>query len=139
VAELGASVEWILETHVHADHLSAAPYLKGKLGGKIGIGQHITSAAVFGKLFNAEPEMARDGSQFDHLFSDNEEFQIGTLSCRAMHTPGHTPACMTYVSATRARAPPLSATPCSCRTTAPPAATSPAAMPARCSAPSTGC
>lgn len=97
VAELGASVEWILETHVHADHLTAAPYLKDKLGGKIGIGQHITTVQrVFGGLFNAEPEMARDGSQFDHLFSDNESFHIGTLSCRALHTPGHTPACMTY-------------------------------------------
>lgn len=98
VAELGASVEWILETHVHADHLTAAPYLKDKLGGKIGIGQHITTVQrVFGGLFNVEAEMARDGSQFDHLFADNEEFHIGTLSCRAMHTPGHTPACMTYL------------------------------------------
>jgi len=98
VAELGASVAWILETHVHADHLTAAPYLKDKLGGQIGIGQHITAVQrVFGGLFNAEAEMARDGSQFDHLFSDNEIFHIGSLSCRAMHTPGHTPACMTYL------------------------------------------
>lgn len=98
VAELGATVAWILETHVHADHLTAAPYLKEKLGGKIGIGQHITAVQrVFGGLFNVEPEMARDGSQFDHLFADDEAFNIGSLNCRAMHTPGHTPACMTYL------------------------------------------
>ncbi len=98
VAELGARVAWILETHVHADHLTAAPYLKDKLGGKIGIGQHIaTVQQVFGKLFNAEAAMARDGSQFDHLFANDEVFSIGTLACRALHTPGHTPACMTYV------------------------------------------
>jgi len=98
VTELGASVAWILETHVHADHLTAAPYLKQQLGGKTGIGQHIaTVQQVFGKLFNAEPDMARDGSQFDHLFANDELFSIGALSCRALHTPGHTPACMTYV------------------------------------------
>lgn len=98
VRELGATVEWILETHVHADHLSAAPYLKEHVGGKVGIGQHITTVQqVFGKLFNAGRDFARDGSQFDHLFADEEAFNIGTLKCRAMHTPGHTPACMTYV------------------------------------------
>lgn len=98
VRELGATVEWILETHVHADHLSAAPYLKQHLGGKVGIGQHITTVQqVFGKLFNAGKNFARDGSQFDHLFADEEAFNIGKLKCRAMHTPGHTPACMTYV------------------------------------------
>ncbi len=98
VRELGAKVQWILETHVHADHLSAAPYLKEQLGGQIGIGQQITTVQrVFGKLFNAGAEMARDGSQFDHLFGDEEAFAIGTVPCRAMHTPGHTPACMTYV------------------------------------------
>lgn len=98
VRELGASVEWILETHVHADHLSAAPYLKEHLGGKVGIGNHITTVQnVFGKLFNAGTAFARDGSQFDHLFADEESFRIGALQCRAMHTPGHTPACMTYV------------------------------------------
>jgi glyoxylase-like metal-dependent hydrolase (beta-lactamase superfamily II) len=98
VRELGAKVQWILETHVHADHLSAAPYLKQQLGGQIGIGQQITTVQrVFGKLFNAGAEMARDGSQFDHLFGDGEAFAIGTVPCRAMHTPGHTPACMTYV------------------------------------------
>jgi glyoxylase-like metal-dependent hydrolase (beta-lactamase superfamily II) len=98
VRELGASLEWILETHVHADHLSAAPYLKEQLGGKLGIGTHITTVQnVFGKLFNAGTTFARDGSQFDHLFSDNESFTIGSLKAQAWHTPGHTPACMTYV------------------------------------------
>lgn len=98
VRELGASVQWILETHVHADHLSAAPYLKQQLGGRMGIGQHITTVQnVFGKLFNAGTDFARDGRQFDHLFEDGETFQIGQISARAMHTPGHTPACMTYV------------------------------------------
>lgn len=98
VAELDAKVEWILETHVHADHLTAAPYLKEKLGGKIGIGSRITTVQkVFGTLFNTGDDMARDGSQFDHLFVNEEAFAIGTLQCRALHTPGHTPACMTYV------------------------------------------
>jgi glyoxylase-like metal-dependent hydrolase (beta-lactamase superfamily II) len=98
VRELGAKVQWILESHVHADHLTAAPYLKEQLGGKIGIGMHITTVQqVFGKLFNTGADMARDGSQFDHLFQDDETFAIGSLSCQAMHTPGHTPACMTYV------------------------------------------
>ena len=98
VRELGATVEWILETHVHADHLSAAPYLKEKVGGKLGIGQHITTVQnVFGKLFNAGTEFARDGSQFDRLFADGETFSIGSLQAKALHTPGHTPACMTYV------------------------------------------
>jgi glyoxylase-like metal-dependent hydrolase (beta-lactamase superfamily II) len=98
VRELGATVQWILETHVHADHLSAAPYLKQELGGQLGIGQHITTVQkVFGALFNAGSEFARDGAQFDHLFADGETFTIGGLQARAMHTPGHTPACMTYV------------------------------------------
>ena len=98
VRELGASVQWLLETHVHADHLSAAPYLKQALGGRIGIGQHITTVQkVFGRLFNAGEAFACDGRQFDHLFADEETFAIGELQVRAMHTPGHTPACMTYV------------------------------------------
>jgi glyoxylase-like metal-dependent hydrolase (beta-lactamase superfamily II) len=98
VRELGATVQWILETHVHADHLTAAPYLKQELGGQTGIGQQITTVQkVFGSLFNAGSDFARDGRQFDHLFNDGETFAIGGLQARAMHTPGHTPACMTYV------------------------------------------
>ena len=98
VIELEAKVEWILETHVHADHLTAAPYLKEKLGGKIGIGSQIaTVQEVFATLFNTGGQMPRDGSQFDHLFVNDESFTVGTLQCRALHTPGHTPACMTYV------------------------------------------
>ena len=98
VNELNARVDWILETHVHADHLTAAPYLKEKLGGKIGIGSQISTVQeVFGTLFNTGGDMARDGSQFDHLFVHDEPFAIGTLQCQALHTPGHTPACMTYV------------------------------------------
>ncbi len=98
VKALDLKVQWILETHVHADHLSAAPYLKNQLGGQLVIGAHITTVQnVFGKLFNAGSEFARDGSQFDRLLVDGEAFQIGTLQARAMHTPGHTPACMTYV------------------------------------------
>ncbi|GAP34723.1 MBL fold metallo-hydrolase [Piscinibacter sakaiensis] len=98
VRERGLGVQWLLETHVHADHLSAAPYLRQALGGRIAIGRHITTVQqVFGTLFNAEPAFRRDGSQFDHLFDDGETFAIGGLRARAMHTPGHTPACMTYV------------------------------------------
>lgn len=94
----GWQTEWILETHVHADHLSAAPYLKQQLGGKLGIGVNITVVQnVFGKVFNAGTDFARDGSQFDHLFRDGERFRIGKIEARALHTPGHTPACMTYV------------------------------------------
>lgn len=91
-------VEWILETHVHADHLSAAPYLHEKLGGKTGIGVHIRDVQeIFGKAFNAGTDFARDGSQFDSLFHDGDILSIGGLECRVMHTPGHTPACLTYV------------------------------------------
>ena len=92
------SVEWVLETHVHADHLSAAPYLKEQLGGKLGIGRGITVVQdVFGKVFNAGTEFQRDGSQFDHLFEEGESFTIGALEGYVMHTPGHTPACVTFV------------------------------------------
>ncbi|MDP2257977.1 MAG: MBL fold metallo-hydrolase [Polaromonas sp.] len=98
VKALGAQVQWLLETHVHADHLSAAPYLQNQLGGQIAIGSHITTVQqVFGKLFNAGTEFARDGSQFQRLFEDGDHFTIGSLAARALHTPGHTPACMTYV------------------------------------------
>ena len=94
----GLDVEWILESHVHADHLSAAPYLKERVGGKLAIGFNITIVQnVFGKIFNAGTEFERDGSQFDHLFQDGETFAIGGLPGRTMHTPGHTPACMTFV------------------------------------------
>ncbi len=91
-------VDWILETHVHADHLSAAPYLKDKLGGELAIGRNITVVQdVFGKVFNAGSEFERDGSQFDHLFEDGEQFAIGSIQAKALHTPGHTPACMTFL------------------------------------------
>jgi len=94
----GLKVEWILETHVHADHLSAAPFLQEKTGAKLGIGANITVVQdTFGKAFNAGTEFARDGSQFDALFSDGDSIRIGSLEGRALHTPGHTPACMTYV------------------------------------------
>ena len=90
-------VEWILETHAHADHLTAAPYLKGKLGGKIAIGHKITAVQqVFKQVFNLEPEFRVDGSQFDVLFEDDEVFRIGHLEARAMAVPGHTPACVAY-------------------------------------------
>ncbi len=98
VAELGATVRWLLETHVHADHLSAAPYLKQRVGGEIAIGAAVRRVQdVFGKLFNAGPGFAHDGSQFDRLLEDGDCLPLGALEIRAMHTPGHTPACMTYV------------------------------------------
>ena len=90
-------VEWILETHAHADHITAAPYLKGKLGGRTGIGEHIAKVQqVFKGVFNLEPGFRVDGSQFDHLFKAGEEFRIGELAASAMHVPGHTPACVAY-------------------------------------------
>lgn len=92
------NVEWHIETHVHADHLSAAPYLQKKLGGKIGIGRNITIVQeTFGKVFNEGTEFQRDGSQFDKLFDDGDAYKIGTMTGHAIHTPGHTPACMTHV------------------------------------------
>lgn len=91
-------VKWLLETHAHADHLSAAPYLQEKLGGRIAIGEHIKVVqGVFGKLFNAGTEFELDGSQFDHLFSDGDTFNIGNLPVVVLHVPGHTPACIAYV------------------------------------------
>lgn len=94
----GLRVEWILESHVHADHLSAAPYLQEHLGGKIGIGDQITVVQdTFGKVFNEGTEFQRDGSQFDQLFREGDSFMIGQLRGEVLHTPGHTPACLTYV------------------------------------------
>ncbi|MCC4292693.1 MBL fold metallo-hydrolase [Halomonas aquamarina] len=98
VREKRLEVAWVLETHVHADHLSAAPYLHDQLGGKTGIGAHIVEVQeIFGKAFNAGTEFARDGSQFDALFNEGDTFTIGSLEGRVLHTPGHTPACLTYV------------------------------------------
>lgn len=98
VRDRGYGVEWILETHVHADHLSAAPYLKEKLGGRLAIGENIVAVQeTFGKIFNAGTEFQRDGSQFDRLLGDGDSFSVGGIPARAIHTPGHTPACMTYV------------------------------------------
>ncbi|MEM9755368.1 MAG: MBL fold metallo-hydrolase [Pseudomonadota bacterium] len=94
----GLQVKWILETHVHADHLSAAPYLQERLGGQIGIGAAITQVQdTFGKIFNEGTEFQRDGSQFDALFSEGDSLHIGQVRGDVLHTPGHTPACMTYV------------------------------------------
>ncbi len=91
-------VAWILESHVHADHLSAAPYLQEHLGGKIGIGENITVVQnTFGKVFNEGTEFQRDGSQFDALFKEGDSFHIGQMRADVLHTPGHTPACLTYV------------------------------------------
>ena len=98
VKEKGLKVEWLIETHVHADHLSAAPYIQEKLGGKIGIGENIiTVQETFGKVFNEGTEFQRDGSQFDALFKDGDVYEIGGLRAFVIYTPGHTPACMTHV------------------------------------------
>ena len=97
INERGLKLEWIIETHVHADHLSAAPYIQEKLGGKIGIGENIRMVQdVFGKVFNEGTEFQRDGSQFDALFADGDTYQIGSMTAVAFNTPGHTPACMTH-------------------------------------------
>jgi glyoxylase-like metal-dependent hydrolase (beta-lactamase superfamily II) len=94
----GLRVQWILETHAHADHLTAAAWLKQRIGGRIGIGRHITTVQkVFQPIFNLEPEFRLDGSQFDHLFDDQEIFSIGTLQVKAWHVPGHTPADLAYL------------------------------------------
>ena len=98
VRDQGLSCDWILETHVHADHLSAAPYIQQRIGGKIGIGEHITTVQnTFGKVFNEGTEFQRDGSQFDRLFKDGDSFTVGGLKGHVLHTPGHTPDCLTYV------------------------------------------
>jgi glyoxylase-like metal-dependent hydrolase (beta-lactamase superfamily II) len=91
-------VDWVIDTHVHADHLSASPYIQQQLGGTLGIGEHIrTVQETFGRIFNAGTGFARDGSQFDHLFFDGETYRVGEIEAVAIHTPGHTPACMTHV------------------------------------------
>jgi glyoxylase-like metal-dependent hydrolase (beta-lactamase superfamily II) len=98
IKDHGLTLEWLIETHVHADHLSAAPYIQKALGGKIGIGRNITVIQdTFGKIFNEGTEFQRDGSQFDQLFDDGDTYTVGSMTCVAMHTPGHTPACMTHV------------------------------------------
>ncbi len=98
IREQGLNLEWIIETHVHADHLSGAPYMQEKLGGRIGIGAKITEVQdTFGKVFNEGTEFQRDGSQFDALFEDEDTYQVGAMECVALHTPGHTPACMVHV------------------------------------------
>ncbi|TDH38140.1 MBL fold metallo-hydrolase [Pseudohoeflea suaedae] len=94
----GYDLEWLIETHVHADHLSAAPYIQEKLGGKIGIGEKILLVQdTFGKIFNEGTEFQRDGSQFDRLFTDGDSYTIGGMPIFTIYTPGHTPACMTHV------------------------------------------
>ena len=98
IREQGLEVEWLLETHAHADHLSGAPYLQEQLGGRLAIGRHILSVQeVFGKIFNEGTRFARDGSQFDQLFDDGDRFAIGSIPAIALHVPGHTPADMAYV------------------------------------------
>jgi glyoxylase-like metal-dependent hydrolase (beta-lactamase superfamily II) len=98
VRERGLRVEWLIETHVHADHLSGAPYIQKALGGRLGIGRNITLVQeMFGKVFNEGTDFQRDGSQFDRLFDDGDSYSVGTMACVALHTPGHTPACMTHV------------------------------------------
>lgn len=96
--QAGLKVRWLLETHVHADHLSAAPYLQQQLGGQLAIGRQITEVQkTFGRIFNAGSSFALDGSQFDRLLDEGDELPLGQLSIRVLHTPGHTPACLSYV------------------------------------------
>ena len=98
IAQKELVIDWLIETHVHADHLSAAPYLQEKTGGKITISRHIVEVQkIFGKVFNAGTEFERDGSQFDRLLEDQDSYEIGHLQGRAIHTPGHTPACMAQI------------------------------------------
>lgn len=98
VAARGLRIAWVLETHVHADHLSAMPYIRGKIGGVSGIGDQLPQVQeAFRRIFNAERDFHPDGRQFDHLFADGAEFKLGDIAVRVLHTPGHTPACVTYL------------------------------------------
>ena len=98
IEKMKLDLEWLIETHVHADHLSASPYIQKKLGGKIGISEKISDIQnIFGKTFNAGTEFQKDGSQFDRLFKDNDEYKIGSIKCKVINTPGHTPACTAHV------------------------------------------
>ncbi|WP_120498330.1 MBL fold metallo-hydrolase [Kiloniella sp. EL199] len=98
IIEQKFSCQWILETHVHADHLSAAPFIKNNVGGKTAVGNHIPEIQkTFKTIYNTESDFNTDGQQFDHLFEENEEFPLGNTVCRVIHTPGHTPACVTYL------------------------------------------
>ena len=98
IEKMKLDLEWLIETHVHADHLSASPYIQKKLGGKIGISEKISDIQnIFGKTFNAGTEFQRDGSQFDRLFKDNDEYKFGSIKCKVINTPGHTPACTAHV------------------------------------------
>lgn len=98
IEKMKLDLEWLIETHVHADHLSASPYIQKTLGGKIGISEKISDIQnIFGKTFNAGTEFQRDGSQFDRLFKDNDEYKIGSIKCKVINTPGHTPACTAHV------------------------------------------
>ena len=98
ITDQGMTLDWLIETHVHADHLSAAPYIQEKLGGKIMISKEITVVQnIFGKVFNAGTEFERDGSQFDMLLADGDTYQVGSIDAKVLHTPGHTPACMAHV------------------------------------------
>lgn len=98
ITRRGLTLDWIIETHVHADHLSAAPYIQDRLGGKVGVGEKIMEVQeTFGKIFNEGTAFQRDGSQFDALFKDGDTYQIGTMEAFAIYTPGHTPACMVHV------------------------------------------
>ena len=98
IEKMKLDLEWLIETHVHADHLSASPYIQKKLGGKIGISEKISDIQnIFGKTFNAGTEFQRDGSQFDRLFKDNDEYKIGSIKCKVINTPGHTPACTAHL------------------------------------------
>lgn len=98
VKDNGLTVDWIIDTHVHADHLTAAPYIKSQLGGRTAIGDHISTVQeVFKAIFNEGQKFHTDGSQFDHLFADGETYKVGNIEAKAIHTPGHTPACMTHL------------------------------------------